>query len=177
MTTGSSRGFRAEQGGSAGVVVSAQGWSVSRRFVPPDLSAAGALDLMERFPEARSRRRRKRRLFCEDPIVRIIKEQEAGLVTAVMRRQHGFSPASLSKPKAKYGGLEMSDARCLRHAEDESGKLKQPFRRERARQGDLEGPDGNSLTTPGRRRAAALGAIRANQVSQRRPPVPHPGDQ
>jgi len=54
----------------------------------------------------------------------MIKEQEAGLATAEVCRKHGLSPATFYKLKAKYGGLELSDARRLRQLEDENGKLK-----------------------------------------------------
>jgi putative transposase len=54
----------------------------------------------------------------------MIKEQEAGLPTAEVCRKHWLSPATFYKLKAKYGGLEVSDARRLRQLEDENGKLK-----------------------------------------------------
>jgi putative transposase len=54
----------------------------------------------------------------------MLKEQEAGLATAEVCRKHGLSPATFYKLKAKYGGLEVSDARRLRQLEDENGKLK-----------------------------------------------------
>ena len=66
---------------------------------------------------------RKRR-FSEEQIIGMIKEQEAGLPTAEVCRKHGLSPATFYKLKAKYGGMEVSDARRLRQLEDENGKLK-----------------------------------------------------
>ena len=62
--------------------------------------------------------------FTEEQIIGMIKEQEAGLPTAEVCRKHGLSPATFYKLKAKYGGLEVSDARRLRQLEDENGKLK-----------------------------------------------------
>lgn len=62
--------------------------------------------------------------FSEAQIIGMIKEQEAGLPTAEVCRKHGLSPATFYKLKAKYGGLEVSDARRLRQLEDENGKLK-----------------------------------------------------
>jgi putative transposase len=62
--------------------------------------------------------------FSEEQIIGMIKEQEAGLSTAEVCRKHGLSPATFYKMKAKYGGLEVSDARRLRQLEDENGKLK-----------------------------------------------------
>ena len=54
----------------------------------------------------------------------MIKEQEAGMATAEVCRKHGLSPASFYKLKAKYGGMELSDARRLKQLEDENAKLK-----------------------------------------------------
>ena len=62
--------------------------------------------------------------FSEEQIIGMIKEQEAGLATADVCRKNGLSPATFYKLKAKYGGLEVSDARRLRQLEDENGKLK-----------------------------------------------------
>ena len=62
--------------------------------------------------------------FSEEQIIGMIKEHEAGLPTAELCRKHGLSPATFYKLKAKYGGLEVSDARRLRQLEDENGKLK-----------------------------------------------------
>ena len=61
--------------------------------------------------------------FSEEQIIGMIKEQEAGLPTVDVCRKHGLSPATFYK-KAKYGGMEVSDARRLRQLEDENGKLK-----------------------------------------------------
>ena len=62
--------------------------------------------------------------FSEEQIIGMVKEPEAGLPTAEVCRKHGLSPATFYKLKAKYGGLEVSDARRLRQLEDENGKLK-----------------------------------------------------
>ena len=62
--------------------------------------------------------------FTEAQIIGMIKEQEAGLSTTDVCRKHGLSPATFYKLKAKYGGLEVSDARRLRQLEDENSKLK-----------------------------------------------------
>jgi len=54
----------------------------------------------------------------------MIKEQEAGMPTAEVCRRHGLSTATFYKLKAKYGGLEVSEARRLRLLEEENSKLK-----------------------------------------------------
>lgn len=62
--------------------------------------------------------------FTEAQIIGMIKEQEAGMATAEVCRRHGLSPAAFYKLKAKYGGMDVSDAQRLRALEDENGKLK-----------------------------------------------------
>ncbi len=62
--------------------------------------------------------------FTEAQIIGMIKEQEAGLPTVDVCGKHGLSTAAFYKLKAKYGGLEVSDARRLRQLEDENGRLK-----------------------------------------------------
>ena len=62
--------------------------------------------------------------FTETQIIGMIKEQEAGLTVAEVCRKHGISPASFYKLKAKYGGMDVSDARRLKQLEDENAKLK-----------------------------------------------------
>ncbi len=62
--------------------------------------------------------------FTEAQIIGMIKEQVAGMATAEVCRRHGLSPATFYKLKAKYGGMDVSDAQRLRVLEDENGKLK-----------------------------------------------------
>jgi len=66
----------------------------------------------------------KRSRFSEEQIICILKEQEAGMATADVCRKHGVSSATFYKWKARYGGLEVSDARRLKALEDENAKLK-----------------------------------------------------
>ncbi len=66
----------------------------------------------------------KRSRFTEEQIVGILKEQETGQRTADVCRKHGISEGTFYKWKAKYGGLEVSDARRLKALEDENAKLK-----------------------------------------------------
>ena len=49
----------------------------------------------------------KRSRFSEEQIIAILKEQEAGMVTAEVCRRHGISPATFYKWKGKFGGLEV----------------------------------------------------------------------
>jgi putative transposase len=62
--------------------------------------------------------------FTEAQIIGMIKGQEAGLPTSELCRKHGLSPATFYKLKAKYGGMDLSDAKRLKQLEDENAKLK-----------------------------------------------------
>lgn len=62
--------------------------------------------------------------FTEEQIIAILREQEAGVATAEVCRRHGVSSATFYKWKAKFGGLEVSEARRLKGLEDENGRLK-----------------------------------------------------
>ena len=53
-----------------------------------------------------------------------MREAEAGAKTADLARKHGVSEATLYNWKARYGGLEVSEAKRLRALEDENGRLK-----------------------------------------------------
>ena len=66
----------------------------------------------------------KRKQFKEEAIIAILKEHETGVTTADLCRKHGMSSASFYAWKAKYGGMDVSDARKLKGLEDENGKLK-----------------------------------------------------
>ena len=62
--------------------------------------------------------------FTEEQIIGVLREQEAGTKTADLCRKHGISSATFYKWKARYGGLEVSDAKRLKALEDENAKLK-----------------------------------------------------
>lgn len=62
--------------------------------------------------------------FSEEQIIAILREHEAGGATADVCRRHGISSATFYKWKAKFGGMDVSDARRLKALEDENAKLK-----------------------------------------------------
>lgn len=62
--------------------------------------------------------------FTEEQVIGVLKEQESGQSTADVCRRHGISDATFYKWKAKYGGLEVSEAKRLRALEDENARLK-----------------------------------------------------
>ena len=62
--------------------------------------------------------------FTDEQIIAILREQEAGAATSDVCRRHGVSSATFYKWKAKFGGMDVSDAKRLRALEDENAKLK-----------------------------------------------------
>ena len=66
----------------------------------------------------------KRNRLSEEQIIGILKEHEAGVSVSDLCRKHGVSDASIYKWKAKFGGMDVSEAKRLRSLEDENAKLK-----------------------------------------------------
>ena len=66
----------------------------------------------------------KRSKFTDEQILSIVKEGEAGRKVADLCRTHGITEQTYYRWKAKYGGMEISEARRLRELEAENGKLK-----------------------------------------------------
>lgn len=66
----------------------------------------------------------KRSRFTEEQIIGILKEHQAGLGAKELCRRHGVSDATFYKWRAKFGGMEVSDAKKLKALEAENAKLK-----------------------------------------------------
>lgn len=62
--------------------------------------------------------------FTEEQIIRVLKEHEAGAKTAELCRKHGISDATFYNWKAKFGGMDVPDAKRLKQLEAENAKLK-----------------------------------------------------
>jgi putative transposase len=62
--------------------------------------------------------------FSEEQIIGILKEHEAGAKTADVCRRHGISQPTFYNWKAKFGGMDVSDAKKLKAMELENAKLK-----------------------------------------------------
>jgi putative transposase len=66
----------------------------------------------------------KRNRFTEEQIIGFLKEHELGAKAADICRKHGISEATFYNWKAKFGGMDVSEAKRLRALETENGKLK-----------------------------------------------------
>jgi len=63
--------------------------------------------------------------FTEEQIIGILKQAQAGMKIVDLCRMHGISDVTFYTWRSKYGGMEVSDAKRLKHLEDENRKLKQ----------------------------------------------------
>jgi putative transposase len=66
----------------------------------------------------------KKKRFTEAQIIGFLKEAEAGVAVKELCRKHGFSDASFYTWRAKYGGLEVAEAKRLKGLEQENARLK-----------------------------------------------------
>ena len=66
----------------------------------------------------------RRSRFTEEQIIGSLKEHEAGIPVSDLCRKHGVSDASIYKWKARFGGMDVSEAKRLKALEDENAKLK-----------------------------------------------------
>jgi putative transposase len=66
----------------------------------------------------------KRKRFNEAQIIAVLREHDAGAKAADLARKHGISEATLYNWKAKYGGMDVWDAKRLRSLEEENRMLK-----------------------------------------------------
>jgi len=112
--------------------------------------------------------------FKEEQIIGILREQEAGAKTEEVCRRHGIADAIFYKWKAKYGGLEVSEARRLKSLDDENRRLKKLLAEAMLDNAALKGPARKKRLTPAARprasahcRWCATGAT----TTRRRPPT------
>ena len=62
--------------------------------------------------------------YTEEQIIGFLRQAEAGMAVKELGPKHGFSDASFYKWRAKYGGMNVPDAKRLKELESENGKLK-----------------------------------------------------
>ncbi|WP_225763617.1 IS3 family transposase [Stenotrophomonas sp. Marseille-Q4652] len=129
--------------------------------------------------------------FTTEQIIGFIKQAEAGMAVAELGRQHGFSPASFYAWRAKYGGMEAEDAKCLKELEAENNRLKRLLADAHLDIEALKIGFGGKTLAPQRKREAVRRMLDQTVLSERRacrlaglsrdafrhPPVPTPASQ
>ncbi|MGY4298577.1 transposase-like protein [Bradyrhizobium sp. i1.4.4] len=106
--------------------------------------------------------------FTEEQIIGILREQETGATTGDVCRKHGISSATFYKWKAKYGGLEVSDAKRLKGAGGRERQAQEAVGRDDARQRHAQGRHRKTMVTPAARREAVAHLRAKFEVSERR---------
>ena len=104
----------------------------------------------------------KRSRFSEEQIIGILKEQEAGAATTDVCRRRGISSVTFYKWKAKYGGLDVSEARRLKALEDENARLKKLLAESMLNEAALRGLLGKRYGPPRPRKG--LGRMDGNSL-------------
>lgn len=66
----------------------------------------------------------KRKRYTEEQIIKILKENEAGVPVPELARRHGVAEQSIYRWRSKFGGMEVSDAKRLKQLEEENRRLK-----------------------------------------------------
>jgi putative transposase len=66
----------------------------------------------------------KRKRFAEEQIIGFLREADAGVPVKELCRKHGFSDASFYTWRAKFGGMQVEEAKRLKALEAENAKLK-----------------------------------------------------
>jgi putative transposase len=69
----------------------------------------------------------KRSRFSEEQIIGVLREHDAGAAVAELCRKHGMSSATFYAWKARFGGMDVSDAKRLKALEAENAKLKRLY--------------------------------------------------
>ncbi|WP_342734582.1 IS3 family transposase [Bradyrhizobium sp. B117] len=110
----------------------------------------------------------KRNRFTEEQIIGILKEHEAGVSVADLCRKHGVSDASIYKWKARFGGMDVSEAKRLRTLEDENTKLKRLLAEAMLDNAALKDLFGKEVVTPAGKRKAVVHLREAFGMSERR---------
>ncbi|ULJ72990.1 IS3 family transposase [Rhizobium gallicum] len=110
----------------------------------------------------------KRNRFTDERIIGILKEHEAGTPVSELCRKHGVSDASIYKWKAKFGGMDVSEAKRLKTLEDENTKLKRLLAEAMLDNAALKDLFGKEVVTPAAKRNAVAHLMSQHGMSERR---------
>ncbi|MDW9722310.1 IS3 family transposase [Sinorhizobium meliloti] len=110
----------------------------------------------------------KKQRFTEEQIIGVLKEQETGVKAADLCRKHGISEATFYNWKAKYGGMEVSEAKRLKALEDENAKLKKLLAEQMLDVAALRELLGKKLVGPAAKREAVTHLKVTMGLSERR---------
>nr|WP_235528338.1 IS3 family transposase [Sphingomonas sp. Leaf231] len=110
----------------------------------------------------------KKSRFSEEQIIAVLREQDGGMKTADVCRKHGISSATLYAWKAKYGGMDVSQARKLKVLEDENARLKRLLADAMLDNAVLKEAGSKKLVRPAARRKAVEHARQLFGISERR---------
>ena len=110
----------------------------------------------------------KRKRFSEEQIIGVLREHEAGAKAGDLARKHGISEATLYNWKAKFGGMDVSDARRLKALEEENGKLKKLLADAMLDASALARASGKKMVGPAAKREAVARLRERFQMSERR---------
>nr|WP_156421944.1 IS3 family transposase [Paucibacter sp. KCTC 42545] len=110
----------------------------------------------------------KKSRFTEEQIIGFLKQAEAGMPIKELCRQGGFSDATFYKWRAKYGGMQATDAKRLRELEGENAKLKRLLAEAHLDIHALKDVFGGKALAPQVRRDAATQMIAQHHLSERR---------
>lgn len=110
----------------------------------------------------------KRSRFSEEQIIGILKKHEAGVSVGDLCRKHGVSDASIYNWKARFGGMDVTEARRPEGAGGREHAPEAAFGRRHARQCRVEGPCGKEMVTPAAKRKAVARLKEGFGMSKRR---------
>ena len=110
----------------------------------------------------------KQSRFTEEQIIGILKEHETGVSVADLCRKHGVSDATVYKWKAKFGGMDVSEAKRLKALEDENAKLKRLLADTMLDNVALKDLLGKKVVTPAGERDAVAYLMAGHGMSERR---------
>ena len=110
----------------------------------------------------------KRKRFTEEQIISILKDAESGVTVANLSRKHGISEGTFYRWKAKFGGMDISDAKRLKQTEEENRRLKRIVADQALDIQMLKEVNSTKLVTPAAQRRAVNHLQGMFQVSCRR---------